>query len=134
MGSVSADWVIRGPGTLSLNHSKTLRGQLYHYLGSLVPSKGLTPSFMSIYFHETYFAEYIKQRMSATSGLDKNLLQELTYMFPEVNPYVRTFGLLWKWAICDQPSQQLSMVIYSNKHPSNIHRWRYNAPSSSEVA
>ena len=134
MGSVTAKWVNRGPGTSAFNPTITMHGRIYHYLGAMMPPVGRGPSFLSVYIHDTDYTEQTQHRMNAACRLDANLMQELTAILHDVNPYVHTFRSLREWATGDQTPEQYRMVIHADRRPSEAHRGRYNGPSTSEVA
>ena len=61
-------------------------GQLYHRIGSIFPSDGQQPRFMQIYFLSQ--AEQLARRLTIFDGLNSAIIQSLTEMLHEVNPYV----------------------------------------------
>lgn len=102
MGSVTAKWVIHGPGTSSYMPTMTLQVRIFHYIGALVPPEGLGQSFLLVYIHDTDFSVQERVRSQRTSvRLRQQLLEGLTALTAEVNPYVRTLQSLWEWAVAE---------------------------------
>lgn len=66
--------------------------------------------------------------------LDLHLMQELTKMLHEGNPYIQAFGSLGEWALRDQLPMPYQMVIHADKHSTSEHARRYNHLTCSEIA
>ncbi|CDF37017.1 ATP dependant DNA helicase [Chondrus crispus] len=129
MASVVAKWVNRGPGTSNFNHTMTMQGEMYHYMGPMMPSEGRAPSFASVYIHDTDYGTQTRTRLGgASTRLEDTLLMQLTHMLHECNPYVQTVLSMREWAQSPQPNTPApyQMVIHADRRPSHEHVRRYN--------
>lgn len=64
-------------------------GQLYHRIGSLFPSSHGNEKFMQIYFLGR--DEQLSRRRSIFEGIEPSLIEELSNMLHQFNPYVNQF-------------------------------------------
>ncbi|CDF38585.1 ATP dependant DNA helicase [Chondrus crispus] len=129
MASVVAKWVNRGPGTSNFNPTMTMQGEMYHYMGPMMPSEGRAPSFASVYIHDTDYGTQTRTRLGgASTRLEDTLLMQLTHMLHECNPYVQTVLSMREWAQSPQPNTPApyQMVIHADRRPSHEHVRRYN--------
>ena len=136
MASVVAKWVKRGPGASNFNPTMTIQGEMYHYMGPMMPAEGRAPSYASVYIHDTDYATQTRTRLGSSRQLEEALMTQLTHMLHECNPYVHTFLCMREWA---QPAHNntpaaYQMVIHADGRPSHEHVRRYNGPEASEVA
>ncbi|CDF40386.1 ATP dependant DNA helicase [Chondrus crispus] len=137
MASVVAKWVNKGPGTSNFNPTMTMQGEMYHYMGPMMPSEGRAPSFASVYIHDTDYGTQTRTRLGgASTRLEDTLLMQLTHMLHECNPYVQSVLSMREWAQSPQPNTlaPYQMVIHADRRPSHEHVRRYNGPEASEVA
>ncbi|CDF39624.1 Helicase-like protein [Chondrus crispus] len=129
MASVVAKWVNRGPGTSNFNPTMTMQGEMYHYMGPMMPSEGRAPSFASVYIHDTDYGTQTRTRLGgASTRLEDTLLMQLTHMLHECNPYVQTVLSMREWAQSPQPNTPApyQMFIHADRRPSHEHVRRYN--------
>ncbi|CDF40520.1 ATP dependant DNA helicase [Chondrus crispus] len=110
MASVVAKWVARGPGASNFNPTMTMQGRIYHYMGPLLPSTCRDPAFLSVYIHDTDYAEQSQIRAGRVRELDEGILTQLTAMLHHVNPYVQTFQSLREWASNDNSPTPYRML------------------------
>jgi hypothetical protein len=75
----------------------TVRGQVHHRLGSLLPAEGQNPSFLQLYFivnsEREFQGRLIRIFASAHSRIDlqEHILLQLQEMFHLINPIIRQF-------------------------------------------
>ncbi|CDF33944.1 ATP dependant DNA helicase PIF1 [Chondrus crispus] len=136
MASVVAIWVNRGPGPSNFNPTMTTQGEMYHYMGPMMPSEGRAPSYASVYIHDTDYATQTRTRLENSRRLEEALMTQLTHMLHECNLYVQTFLCMREWAQSPHNKTPASyqMVIHADRRPSHEHVRRYNGPEASEVA
>ncbi|CDF40018.1 unnamed protein product [Chondrus crispus] len=104
MASVVAKWVNRGPGPSNFNPTMTMQGEMYHYMGPMMPSEGRVPSYASVYIHDTDYATQTSTRLGNSTRLEEALIMQLTHMLHECNPYVQTVLSMREWAQSPQPN------------------------------
>ncbi|CDF35745.1 ATP dependant DNA Helicase Pif1 [Chondrus crispus] len=136
MASVVAKWVNRGPGTSNFNPTMTMQGDMYHYMGPMMPSEGRAPSYASVYIHDSDYATHTRTTLGNSRRLEEALMTQLTHMLHECNPYVQTFLCMREWAQSPHNNTPAAyqMVIHADRRPSHEHVRRYNSPEASEVA
>ena len=66
-----------------------IHGELYYLQGPLQPHQNSVPAFAQLYFYDPAYAA--QARHTAYPRLDDNVLQNLTTMLHEVNPYIAIF-------------------------------------------
>lgn len=88
MASVVAKWVNRGPGLSKFNPKRTMKGEMYHYMGPMMLSEGRATVFCSVYIHDTDFTTQMRTKMGSSRGLQETLMTKLTHVLHECNPYV----------------------------------------------
>ena len=85
MASVVAKWVNRGPGLSNFNPTMTMQGEMYHYMGPMMPSDARAPSYASDYIHDTDYATQTRTRLRGSRRLEEALMTQLTHMLHECN-------------------------------------------------
>lgn len=73
-------------------------------------------------------------RLRYDASLKISLLEDLTKMLQDVNPYVHTFNALREWVVNDSYTVPNQMAIHTYKRPMRVHERRYNEPVDSELA
>ena len=68
-----------------------MKGEMYHYMGPMMPSEGRAPSYASVYIHDTDYATQTRKRLESSRRLEQALMTQMTHMLHECNPYVQTF-------------------------------------------
>lgn len=51
MASFKANWMNRCLGDSTFNSTDTMQGQIYPYMGPLIPAQAVQPEFLSMYIH-----------------------------------------------------------------------------------
>lgn len=92
-----------------------------------MPLPGEEHNFLQIYFMGNDDLE-VDRRNRIVPHTDRRILMDL--MLHEHNEYVRTF----KTALQRMPSNEMKLMIHSEKTPQGEHKRRYNAPTINEVA
>ena len=105
----------------------TVYGQVYHFIGSLLPIKGQAPKFAQLYIYDT--ENEIENRLNVMQNLDAAILQNLQDMLDKVNPYVQVFRQA-RDIIQVSETADISIVIHGDC-TKNLHRYR--APTSPDV-
>ena len=67
----------------------TIHGQVYHFIGSLLPNEGQAPKFAQLYIYDT--ENEARNRLNIMQDLDATILQNLQNMLDAVNPYIQVF-------------------------------------------
>jgi len=96
-----------------------VQGQVYHLVGSLLPTGTEEPKFLQIYFMGDSENE-VKRRFSIAPNTDKQILYNLQYMLLGNNSYIRSF----KSALDLMPSNlaEFKIVIRADRKPQAEHR------------
>ena len=66
-----------------------IQGEIYHRLGSLLPSDESSPKFSQIYFYDAEVATH--ERMKIFPNLDENVLKTFHQILSEINSYVKSY-------------------------------------------
>ncbi|XP_066434063.1 uncharacterized protein [Eleutherodactylus coqui] len=109
-----------------------VQGQVYHLIGSLLPSPEYQHTFLQIYFVGDE-EEQINIRCKNASVVNHNLIRQLQRMLHDCNPYIKDF----KSAVESLPSDdkdQFQIVIHAERNPVNAHKGCFNKPTVNEVA
>ncbi|RIA91507.1 hypothetical protein C1645_692614, partial [Glomus cerebriforme] len=105
-----------------------IHDQVYHHIGSLLPDEGHTSVFAQLYIYDTMHEN--ENRHNIMRELDANILQYLTEMLDECNPYIQNFRQA-RDVILAEETTYISMLIYSDR---SRDPHRYNVPTASDVA
>ena len=115
------------------NPSFRIQGQVYHLIGSMVPTAGESPKFAQIYFIDNRESE-VATRCTIIDGLRPDIVSGISELLFDDNHYVEVFKLAKEvFEQHDSPSN-IKIVINENKRPSGEHSRRYNSPVSDEIA
>jgi hypothetical protein len=106
----------------------TIHGQVYHFIGSLLPNKGQVPKFAQLYIYDT--EHEMKNRLNIMQDINTTILQNLQDMLDVANPYIQVFRQAQD-IIQTSETSNISMVIHGDR-TKNLHK--YGAPTSSDVA
>ena len=102
------------------NPSFRIQGQVYHLIGSIVPTEGESPKFAQIYFIDNEESE-IATRSAIVDGLKPDIIRGINHLLHESNHYIEVFKVAKE--IFEQ----------ENTHTSGEHYRRYNRPLSDEI-
>ncbi|GBP36901.1 hypothetical protein EVAR_23203_1 [Eumeta japonica] len=105
-----------------------IEGQVYHLIGSLLPPPGQNPQYLQVYFISD--ADQLSLRSNIAPTLKIDLINELQTALNSHNVYIRSF----KQNIERNSSDNLKLIIHSDRPPQTAHPGRYNAPAVNEVA
>ncbi|UYV67936.1 hypothetical protein LAZ67_5002546 [Cordylochernes scorpioides] len=110
----------------------SIQGQVYHRIGSLMPSENQPSRFLQIYFMGNDDADDIQtdRRCQQIQGVRRNIVQGLQRMLHQHNLLVQQF----KTALENLPSDAYRVVVNADRTPPGQHPRRYNAPTADEVA
>ena len=106
----------------------------YHRLGSLHPSDGESPCFLSLYIYDT--KHELDNRIEKFTIEDKNcetkhILEILQELMHKHNPFAEMFKTqVQKLA----KNQNFKLVLIADYKPTSCHLRQYNVPTSSEIA
>ncbi|UYV82863.1 hypothetical protein LAZ67_22001131, partial [Cordylochernes scorpioides] len=110
----------------------SIQGQVYHRIGSLMPSENQPSRFLQIYFMGNDDDDDIQtdRRCQQIQGVRRNIVQGLQRMLHQHNLLVQQF----KTAHENLPSDAYRVVVNADRTPPGQHPRRYNAPTANEVA
>ena len=72
------------------NPSFRIQGQVYHLIGSIVPTEGESPKFAQIYFIDDRESE-IATRSAIDDGLKPDIIRGINQLLHESNHYAEVF-------------------------------------------
>ena len=114
------------------NPSFRVQGQVYHRIGSLVPSAGESPKFSQIYFIDNQQTE-LATRCGIVDGLRLDIVRGINELLHDNNHYVQLIKVAKEiFEQHDEPAN-VRVVINKNKRPVGEHARRYNSPMCDEV-
>ena len=113
-----------------------IHGELYHLQGPLQPAADHHPQFAQLFLYDPAFAA--NSRSIQHPVLDSNLLQQLTDMLHECNPYIEIYRTA-KERLEDMPQEVGDLRVVLNPQlqllmEAGADKRRYNLPTSNEVA
>lgn len=108
-----------------------VQGQVYHLIGSLLPSTHAMPQFLQIYFVGEDERE-TRLRCSNFPGVKQGLVKQLQSMLHDSNKYIKNLKTTMDRVPKD--CNKYEIVIHADKKPFHAHRGRFNAPTTDEVA
>ncbi|UYV72954.1 hypothetical protein LAZ67_10001257 [Cordylochernes scorpioides] len=111
----------------------SIQGQVYHRIGSLMPSENQLSRFLQIYFVGNDDDDddiQIDRRCQQIQGVRRNIIQGLQRMLHQHNLLVQQF----KTALENLPSDAYRVVVNADQTPPGQHPRRYNASTANEVA
>ena len=115
------------------NPSFRIQGQVYHLIGSIVPTQGESPKFAQIYFIDDREAE-IATRSAIVDGLKSDIVRGINQLLHESNHYVEVFKVAKEIFEQEDTPTNIKVVINETKRSSDEHSRRYNRPLSDEIA
>ena len=75
---------------VGFNPSFRIQGQVYHLIGSIVPTQGESPKFVQIYFIG-YEDSEVATRSAIVDGLKPDIIRGINRLLHEDNHYVEMF-------------------------------------------
>ncbi|UYV74635.1 hypothetical protein LAZ67_12000343 [Cordylochernes scorpioides] len=108
----------------------SIQGQVYHRIGSLMPSENQPSRFLQIYFVGNDDDIQTDRRCQQIQGVRRNIVQGLQRMLHQHNLLVQQF----KTALENLPSDAYRVVVNADRTPPGQHPRPYNAPTANEVA
>src|SRR5258705_4090333 len=99
-----------------------IQGQVYHRIGSLLPSPGNSPQFLQIYFVSD--SDQASLRMNIVPNLTRELTDMLQKILHDNNNYVRSFKAALE--LIPQNTSNFRVIIHSDRTPASEHRGRNN--------
>ncbi|CAN1842064.1 ATP-dependent DNA helicase PIF1 [Linum perenne] len=118
----------RGPYTFSIS------GQIYHRIGSLLPSEGVKPKFGELYIYDT--ENEVKNRIDAVSNitdtdpLQPSLVGGLKEMLDDYNILVKTFRYA-RERLMEDNVHQLKIKLFAQRRTDGR---EYDLPTGDELA
>lgn len=106
-----------------------VQGQIYHRIGSLLPSENDDYKFLQIYFMGDK-EEESNRRCNIIGGTRHEIITILQELFHTHNNVVKMF----KTAFEKMPSNNYQVVIRADKKPPGEHERRFNTPMDDEIA
>ena len=115
------------------NPSFRIQGQVYHLIGSIVPTEGESPKFAQIYFIDDRESE-VATRSAIVDGLKPDIIRSINELLHDSNHYVKVFKVAREIFEQESTPTNVKIVINETKRPSGEHSRRYNRPLSDEIA
>lgn len=106
-----------------------IQGQIYHKIGSFLPTIDNDAKFLQIHFMGNENLE-INQRNQITSGTKHEITLDLQIFLRKHNNLIKMF----KTAFEQMPSDEYKIIIKPDRKPINEHERRFNVPTVNEVA
>jgi len=105
-----------------------IEGQVYHLIGSLLPPSGQNLQFLQFYFISD--ADHLSLRSNIAPTLNIDLIKKLQTALNSHSIYIRIF----KQNLEQNSSDNLKLIIHSDRTIQTAQPGRYNAPAVNEVA
>ena len=106
-----------------------VQGQVYHYIGSLLPEEGCDHNYLQIYFMGNSDEEAAR-RCEVVPVVDPSVVAELQHMLHENNNYINVF----KTTLDHMNLTDHRVHIRAEDPPRGQHPGRFNAPTVNEIA
>ena len=135
LASIGFDHEVVMPG---FSPNVKIQGKIYHSIGSLFPDTGEPKKFAQIYVHDEdiSLAQEARERGQIQKHhghkLDLDILQSLSAMMHQCNPFVQDFKTASD--LPDNIVRETKLVLRKDKKPTEEHARRYNLPVTNEVA
>lgn len=127
MTSFGANEVIEG----NFMPTFKIQGQVYHRIGSLLPTEGNSPKFLQIYFISE--ADQLSTRLRMIPSLKAELIELVKEVLNNQNCYISTFKYNLENNALNE-TDNFRLIIHADRPVHNEHRGRYNIPTINEVA
>ena len=109
-----------------------IQGQVYHRIGSMVPSLGESPKFCQIYFIDNQESQ-VATRCQIVGGLRPDIVSSINQLLHNDNHYVQIFKIAKEMFDQQDVPTNIRVVINERKRPGGEHPRRYNNPLCDEV-
>ena len=106
------------------NPSFTVQGQVYHCMGSMVPSSGESPKFSQIYFIDNQESQ-VATRCQIVDGLRPDIVSSINHLLHNDNNYVQIFKVAKEIFEQQDVPTNIRVVINEAKRPTGEHPRRY---------
>ena len=93
------------------NPSFRIQGQVYHLIGSIVPTEGESPKFAQIYFIDDQESE-VATRSAIVDGLKPDIIRSINELLHDNNHYVEVFKVAKE--IFEQESTPTNVKVARN--------------------
>ena len=93
------------------NPSFRIQGQVYHLIGSIVPTQGESPKFAQIYFIDNEESE-IATRSAIVDGLKPDIIRGINQLLHERNHYVEVFQVAKEIFEQEETPTVGNMIVY----------------------
>ena len=114
------------------NPSFRIQGQVYHLIGSIVPTQGESHKFAQIYFIDNEESE-VATRSAIVNGLKPDIIRGINQLLHQTNHYVELFKVAKEIFEQEDTPTNVRIVINETKRPSGEHSRRYNNPLGDEI-
>ena len=96
------------------NPSFRIQGQVYHLIGSMVPTQGESPKFAQIYFIDNEESE-VATRSAIVNGLKPDIIRVINQLLHQTNHYVELFKVAKEIFEQEDTPTNLRIVINETK-------------------
>ena len=114
------------------NPTFRIQGQVYHLIGSIIPTEGESPKFAQIYFIDNQDSK-VATRCAIVDGLKPDIIRGINRLLHESHHYVEAFKVAKEIFEQEAVPTNVKVVINEAKRPLGEHSRRYNRPLSDEV-
>ena len=115
------------------NPSFRIQGQVYHLIGSIVPTQGEYYKFSKTYFIGDEDSE-VAAGFTIVDGLKPDIIRSINRLLHEDNHYAEMFKVAKEIFEEEDTPTDVKIVINESKRPSGKHSSRYNIPLSDDIA
>ena len=109
------------------NPSFRIQGQVYHRIGSMVPSTGDTPKYNQIYFIDNQESQ-VATRCQIVGGLRADIVSTINQLLHNDNHYVQLFKVAKNLFDQQDVPTNIRVVINEAKRLTGEHPRKYNSP------
>ena len=98
------------------NPSFRIQGQVYHLIGSIVPTQGESPKFAQIYFIDNEESE-VATRSAIINGLKPDIVRGINQLLHQTNHYVELFKVAKRFLNKKTLPLMLGLLLMKQKGP-----------------
>ena len=98
------------------NPSFRIQGQVYHLIGSIIPTQGESPKFAQIYFIDNKESE-VATRSAIINGLKPDMIRGINQLLHQTNHYVELFKVAKEIFEQEDTPTNVRIVIMKQKGP-----------------
>ena len=114
------------------NPSFRIQGQVYHLIGSIIPTQADSHKFAQIYFINNEESE-VATRSAILNGLKPDIIRGINQLLHQTNHYIELFKVAKEIFQQEDTPTNVRIVINETKRPSGEQSRRYNNPLSDEI-